>query len=273
MRQRIIFALIVVLVAPSCQKKAQGQTVAIVNNEEITAGDLNSELTSNSNLAGADTKQARVAVLQKLINRKLLVQQAKSDGLDKSPEFLNQQRRTTDDLLINMLLSKRMNTSQVPSPDEISRFEASRPEVFAGREMWTLSQILYPLPKNPAVIAKIGAAKTLDEVAQVLTSNNIQFTRGTKKIDTAMFPHSIYGQIVALQPGEPFIASNAEKSVASSITAREPAPLSGDQAKGVALNALRRDQVEKIIEDRVKSLRGSAKIEYQPGFAPPPAKK
>src|SRR4249919_4040862 len=140
MRQRIIFALIVVLVAPSCQKKAQGQTVAIVNNEEITAGDLNSELTSNSNLAGTDTKQARVAVLQKLINRKLLVQQAKSDGLDKSPEFLNQQRRTTDDLLINMLLSKKVNTSQVPTPDEIAKFEASRPEIFSTREIWSLAQ-------------------------------------------------------------------------------------------------------------------------------------
>jgi hypothetical protein len=81
MRQRIIFALIV-RSSRLRARKAQGQTVAIVNNEEITAGDLNSELTSASNLAGADTKQARVAVLQKLINRKLLVQQAKSDGLD-----------------------------------------------------------------------------------------------------------------------------------------------------------------------------------------------
>ena len=40
-----------------------------------------------------DPKQARAAELQKLVDRKLLVQQAKEDGLDKSPEFINQQRR------------------------------------------------------------------------------------------------------------------------------------------------------------------------------------
>jgi len=261
--------LLITVMASSCQKKASGQTVAIVNNEEITAGELNSELTSNANVAGADTKEARNAALEKLISRKLLVQQAKADGLDKSPEFLNQQRRTNDDLLINMLLSKKVNTSQVPTPDEIAKFEASRPEIFSTREIWSLAQLIYPLPKDKAVVSKLAAAKTLDEVAQVLTASHIQFTRSTKKIDSAMFPHPVYAQIQALQPGEPFIASSADKSVASSITAREPAPLTADQARSVALNAIRREQVEKVVDDRVKSLRASAKIEYQPGFGPP----
>ena len=277
MRQRIILMLLITVMASSCQKKASGQTVAIVNNEEITAGELNSELTSNANVAGADTKEARNAALEKLISRKLLVQQAKADGLDKSPEFLNQQRRANDDLLINMLLSKKVNTSQVPTPDEIAKFEASRPEIFSTREIWSLAQLIYPLPKDKAVVSKLAAAKTLDEVAQVLTASHIQFTRSTKKIDSAMFPHPVYAQIQALQPGEPFIASSADKSVASSITAREPAPLTADQARSVALNAIRREQVEKVVDDRVKSLRASAKIEYQPGFGPPapaaPAKK
>jgi hypothetical protein len=32
---------------------------------------------------------------------------------------------------------------------------------------------------------------------------------------------------------------------------------------------MKRDQVQKILQDRVKSLKGNAKIQYQPGFAPP----
>jgi hypothetical protein len=35
---------------------------------------------------------------------------------------------------------------------------------------------------------------------------------------------------------------------------------------------MRKNQVNQIVQDRVKSLRASAKIDYQPGFAPP-AKK
>ena len=272
MRHQIMFALAITLAATGCQKKASGQTVAVVNNEEITASELNDALTNDQSLAGATAKEARAAELQKLIDRKLLVQQARADGIEKSPEYLNQLRRTTDDLLINMLLSRRLNTTQVPSAEEITRFEAGRPEVFAGRETWTLSQVIYPLPKGQAVNAKLAAAKTLDEIAQVLTSSGIQFTRDTKKIDTAALPHAIYEQIAKLPAGEPFIAPGAGKAVANVITDRAPNPTPADQARPIALQLMKRDQAEQIVQERLKNLRGSAKITYQPGFEPPKSK-
>jgi EpsD family peptidyl-prolyl cis-trans isomerase len=268
MRQHIIVTALVALAVTSCQKKASGQTVAVVNGEEITASELNSELASEQNAAAGDTKQARNAALENLINRKLLVQQAKADGIDKSPEYITQLRRGTDDLLINMLISRRMNTAQVPTPDQINQFEAKHPEAFAGREVWTLSQLVYPLPKDPAVNAKLKAAKTLDEVAQVLTSAGIQFTRGDRKVDSAVFPDAIYNQIAKLAPGEPFIANGPDKAVASVITQRTPNPTPPEQARPAALNLMKREQANQIIQDRVKSLRAAAKIEYQPGFGP-----
>jgi EpsD family peptidyl-prolyl cis-trans isomerase len=267
MHQRIVVTAVIALALASCQKKASGQTVAVVNNEEITAGDLNAELANNAN-AGGDTKEARNAALQNLINRKLLVQQAKSDGIDKSPEYLNRLRRATDDLMINMLLSRRINTSQLPSPDQIRSYEAAHPQMFANREIWTLSQIIYPLPKDPAVTAKLSAAKTLDEVAQILTSSGIQFNRGTRKIDTSVFNNTVFAQVGHVAPGEPFIAPGPDKAVASVITERQPNPTPPEQASTIAVNLMRREQVEKLVQDRVKSLRATAKIEYQPGFGP-----
>jgi peptidyl-prolyl cis-trans isomerase C len=268
MRKRTILTLVVALMASSCQKKASGQTVAVVNGDEITASELNDALTNDSTLAGANSKDARAAELQKLIDRKLIVQQARKDGVDKSPDFINQQRRLTDDLLMNLLLSKRLNTSQMPSADDIARFQAAHPEVFASREIWTLNQIIYPRPKDAAVTAKLGAAKSLDEIGQILTTAGIQFTRETRKLDTAIFPHGIYEQVAKVGPGEPFIAPGADKAVANVITAREPAPLSGDQARAVAVNAMRKEQASKIVQERVKDLRATAKIQYQPGFEP-----
>lgn len=267
MHQRIVVTGLIALAVVSCQKKASGQTVAVVNNEEITAAELNDELASEPNLAGGSS-QARKTALQNLINRKLIVQQAKSDGIDKSPQYLTQLRRTNDDLLINMLLSKRLNTSAIPSTEEISAFESGHPQMFASRETWTLSQIVFPLSKDAGVNAKLQAAKTLDEIASVLTSSGIQFTRDTRKIDTAAFPNAVYAQVAHLPPSMPFIAPGADKAVASLITAREPNPTPADQAKVIALNAMRREQAAKLVQDRVKSLRATAKIEYQPGYAP-----
>lgn len=269
MSQRIVLAVVIAVLLSGCQKKAEGQTVAVVNDDEITASELNSELTGQNASATGNDQQARAAALQKLIDRRLLVQQAKADGLDKSPEFLSQQRRATEELLINMFILRKVNTSQVPSPAEISRYEASRPEIFTNRESWTLNQIVFPIPKDKALVQKVSDAQSLDQIAQILTAAGVQFSKGTRKVDTAIFPHAIYVQIAAMKPGEPFIAPGPGKAVASVIAAREPNPLTPEQARQVALNAMKRDQVSKFVQDRVKSLKATAKIQYQPGFEPP----
>jgi len=269
MGQRIVLAIGLACLLMSCDKKPGGQTVAVVNNEEITAADLNAEL-SNSNISpGNATKEARAQALERLVDRRLLAQQAKADGIDKSPDFLNQLRRGTEDLLINMLISRQANTQEVPSAAEIAKFEASRPNLFAKHEIWTLDQISYPLPKDSAVTAKIAAAKTLDEVAQALTAGGIQYTKATKQFDSGLIPASYYSRIETLSPGEPFIVPGPDRAVASVITARQPAPIPPDQARQLALSQMKRERVNQLLAQRVKDLKAKAKIEYQPGFAPP----
>ena len=258
----------VAVMATACQKKATGQSVAVVNGEEITASELNDALTSDNSLAGLDPKQARAAELQKLVERKLIVQQAKENGLDKTPEFINQQRRGTEDLLINLLVSRQANSQQLPSAAEIAKFEADRPGMFTNREKWTLDQLNYPLPKDPAVMPKIAAAKTLDEVAQALTAAGIQYTKSTREFDSALLPPAVYAQLGKLQPGEPFVAPGPDRAVASVITARAPNPLTPEQSRQLALAQMKREQVDKLLSQRIKDLKAKAKIEYQPGFEP-----
>ena len=269
MGQRIVLAIVLAFIVSSCEKKPGGQTVAVVNNEEITAADLNAEL-ANSNVSATDaSKDARARALQALIDRRLLAQQAKSDGLDKSPDFLNQQRRDTENLLIKALVSRQANTAQIPTAADIAKFEASHPGMFAKREIWTLQQIQYPLPKDAAVTAKIAAAKSLDEIAQALTAAGIQFVRGSKQFDSAMLPPNLYTQLSNLAPGEPFIAPGPDKALASVIAGRQAAPFTPDQSRQVALSQMKREQINEIIGQRIKELKAKAKIEYQPGFGPP----
>ncbi len=268
MGQRIVLAIILACVVSACEKKPSGQTIAVVNNEEITAADLNAELNSENLSPGDATKDARNNALDRLVDRRLLAQQAKSDGLDKSPEFINQQRRSTDDLLINMLISRQANTQQVPSADEIAKFEAVRPGMFANHEVWTLNTIIYPLPKDPTVTAKIAAAKSLDEVAQALTAAGIQFSKNTRQLDTAMLPANLYNQVANLPSGEPFIAPGPDKAIASVISARQPSPFTPDQARQLALSQMRREKVDQLVSQRVKDLKAKAKIDYGSGFGP-----
>jgi peptidyl-prolyl cis-trans isomerase C len=268
-RSKIVLAIGLALMASACNKKAEGQTVAIVNGEEITAPELNAEL-ANANLPqGADKNEARARVLQAMIERRLLAQQARADGLDKSPEFLNRQRRMTEDLLIRMLATRQIDTAQLPSNSEIARFQASRPWMFDKRELWNLDQLRFPIPTDAATKTKLDQAKTLDEVAKVLTDARIQFARQKNRLDTAVIPQNIYGQLATAPGGEPFIIPVGNQAVASVIVSSEPAPLTGDQARPIAVAAMRREQAAKLMQNRLTAVRQAAKIEYKEGYAPP----
>lgn len=268
MRSGIVFALALAFVVSGCNKKAEGQTVAIVNNEEITAAELNAQIATAKLPPGLSKEDARARVLQSMIDRRLLAQQAKKDGIDKSAEFLNRQRQATEELLIRMLASRQMDTAQLPSNQQIERFEASRPGMFAQREQWNLDQLRFATPSDEGLKVALDKAKSLDEVVKILTDAGIEFSRQKNRLDTAVIPHGLYGKLATSPAGEPFIIPIGTMMIASVITSREPAPLTGEQARPIAVAALRREQTAKVMQDRLKALRETAKIEYKEGFAP-----
>jgi peptidyl-prolyl cis-trans isomerase C len=251
-----------------CQRKAEGQTVAVVNGQEITLPELNFALSEAKVPDGADKTAVRSQLVQQLVDRKLLVEQARSEGIDKTPEFLNRQRQAEEQLLISMLAARRLNTTQLPSDREVSAFIASHPGMFVNRETWNLDQVQYLTPKDPGIVAEIQKTKTIDQIIAVLQSHNIEFKRQKNRLDTAIVPADLYSKVNALPPGEPFVVPVGDRSVASAVASREPNPLAGDQAKPAAVAMMRKQQTATSLQGLLKSLRNSAKIEYQPGYAP-----
>lgn len=272
MRSIIVLVLGLGILAAGCDRKAEGQTVAVVNGEEITAAELNAEVLGANLPTESNKQEARARILQAMVDRKLLTQHARAEGLDKSPEFLNRQRRMTDDLLINMLATRQLNAAQLPPTNEINRFVASRPNMFANREVWSLEQLRYAMPEDERVIAQISQTKSLEALAEVLSANKIQFARAKNRLDTAVVPLDIYGRVASLPAGEPFIIPVGKEAIASAIVSRQAAPPNEEENRSRAVAVMRREQGTKFMTDRLESLRKTAKIEYQAGFAPPKQK-
>ncbi|HMI41230.1 MAG TPA: SurA N-terminal domain-containing protein [Sphingomicrobium sp.] len=267
MRYRVSI-LAAALILSGCDRKAEGQSVAVVNGEEITISELNSELGMAKLPPGMDKKAATTQVLQAMIDRRLLAQQARADGLDKSPEFVTRQRRVTEDLLIGMLAARKLNSSKLPSPNEVASFEASRPELFAKREVWNIEQLRYATPQDPNVLNQIAAAHSLEALAQVLTANGIEFRRSKTSLSSAIVPHPLYEKIASLPSAEPFIIPAGSQSVANVIASKEATPLPDDASRPVAVAKMRQAQGEKVMEGHLRDLRAKAKIDYKAGFAP-----
>jgi peptidyl-prolyl cis-trans isomerase C len=269
-KYRIIAAISFAVLASGCTRKAEGQTVAVVNGDEITVPDLNFALSLAKIPEGTDKNAARTQILQQLVDRRLLAQQAHKEGIDKTPEYLNRERRADEDLLISMLANKRFNTAQLPSDREIQNYIATHPETFASRETWSLDQVIYQTPSDNAVKAEIQNAKNVGQLIAVLQKHGIAYQQQKNRLDTAVVPPELYSKLVGLA-GEPFAIPIGQRTIASAISGREPHPITGDQAKPVAVDAMRKSQTTKALEGLLKSLRGSAKIDYQSGYSPPAA--
>lgn len=260
--------LLLIAACSGCHKKAEGQTVAIVNGDEITSSELNAELAHLKLPNNADRNQVIARVLQGLVDRRLLAGKARKDGIDRSPEFISRKRQMEENLLIGMLASRQLDTRKLPTDAEISDFQAKQLQAFDQREVWKLSQVQYATPKDPALSKAIAASATMDQLAGTLTQNHIPFQRGENQLVTSVIPTNIYAQLVSLKPGEPFIVPNGDRTLASVVAARQASPLSGTAAKTEALNLIRRQAGSQVLADRLKELRASSNITYKPGFAP-----
>jgi EpsD family peptidyl-prolyl cis-trans isomerase len=262
-----ILLLASALTATGCKRAATGQVVAVVNGEEVSLSELNGEL-QRAGAQGGDKKAVQAAALQGLIDRKLLVQAARERGIDKDPEYLQQQRRLNDELMISMLGKQVTKNVPVPSTTDVDQYVASHPDMFGQRTIYALDQIQFAAPEDRAKLKALEADHSLDEVAATLTQMGIKFTRQKGVMDSAQTPPGLIKQITQLPPTEPFVLASGGRVVVSVIADKRVQPLAGDNARQLATQVIRRDAVSDIAKKQVKQARDAAKIEYQPGFAP-----
>lgn len=257
----------------ACGSKATGQSVAVVNGEEITIGELNSELASANVPASADKKKVMPQLLQQIIDRRLLAQRASEQGIDKSPDFLNQERRLREGLLLSLASKRQADSIKIPDQRAIDAFIAANPSMFRDRSILLLDQLQFQPPVDDSQVARLRNDHSIEALAASLTALGLPFVRTDAKLDTATVPSAVMKQIEALPAGEPFIVPINGKMYASVIKGRQPANATVEENRRIAADAIRRQSLETSYASQLKQLRSGAKIEYQDGYAPTKAAK
>lgn len=271
MMKRVGIGLVCVaaLLAGCKPKTPQGQVVATVNGQEVTLQELNAE-TSAANLpANADKKEVQRAMLQRVIERKLLVATAEDKGLDKTGDFITSKRRVDETLLAQAYAKQQLAAVPVPTDADISKFMADHANAFSQREKLTLDQIRMAMPKDINSLKSLEGDHSMDAVAAHLTQMGIKFGRGTITIDSGQLPTQLIKAINSQPATEPFVVPDRGMITISVVTARQPIPIDPQQAKSGAVGAWRQQKFEEMLTQQVATLRSQAKITYQDGFAPP----
>jgi len=252
----------------------EGQVAATVNGEEVTLQELNTEIQASNIPQGMDKQVAQQQALQHIIDRKLLLGAARDKKIDKTPEFQAQKQRADELLLAQTYARQQLAAVPVPTDADIQKFMSEHPNAFANRESLQLDQLRFrPNPSDVKKLSIIQSDHNLDAVAAHLTSLGIKFDRVKAGLDTAQVPTDMIKSINKLPPGEPFMIPTNGILTVNVVVGRQVIPTDSTQARQAAVGAWRQEQFTKLIGDQLKSMKDSAKITYQNGFAPPPEKK
>jgi EpsD family peptidyl-prolyl cis-trans isomerase len=266
---RSLFTLLIIAlpaVSACSEKKPEGQVVAVVDGEEITIAELNHEAEAQG--AGNPSQPAvREAMLQQIIDRKLLASQAAEKGLDRSSDYLLASRRSNETLLASLLMRKVVGTEE-PYDADIEAFVNKNPAMFAQRRLFVVDQLEFGRPGDPALGRRIEAAKSIDEMEALLAAAGVQRQRARKTWDSAQLPAELTKKLLSLGTGEPFVIVSTNPLIAGQLLSSSAAPVPAKAQRALAAQGLKQERSARSVEAWLENSRKGADIKYQKGFEP-----
>ncbi len=253
-------ALLAMLALAGCQETPAGQVAAHVNGKEVSERAVEAELAA-ANLA-PETKGAMQGGLEKVITRDLIVDQARREGLDKSPDYLAFRERAEDLVLADMLVRRWAASVPPPSQSDIDRYIAANPFRFDQRVLFQVDAIE---ARAGAVAPRdLAPLHSMDAVAALLDQHHVEYRRMAQVLDSALIPAAVAHQLSSAPPGEPVAVPSPGGIQLIALQRSDPAPIAADLRERLAGDALR----QAAIAQRVNALRAGARIEYRADLRP-----
>lgn len=150
-------------------EKKEGKVLAEVNSGSITTGDFDRELKNLPEYlkAMADTPQGRKEMLDTMIIRELILQQAAKDGLDKGPEIEEKLQDLRKRLIVESFLKKKVEVESKVSDEDMKKFYEQNKDKFKSGEQIKASHILVKTEKEAKdLLDKLKSGGNFEELAK-----------------------------------------------------------------------------------------------------------
>jgi peptidyl-prolyl cis-trans isomerase C len=269
-----VFCVILILVAASglsacgSKDKKGGQSLVRVNGEEITMLQVNDEL-KRSGVPPGQQEAASKQLLESLIDRQLILEEAKSNRIDRSPEVMQAIESAKAQIIAQAYLQSITSKSAKPSKAQIDEYFQKHPEYFTKRKEFYLKQLVISskyLSNDLKMF--IDTAKSLDDVAAWMDSHGVQYARGQTTRSTADLPEQTVAKLMELPFGQLFLVSEGDNRVLNVLTDIKDSPVTAinaaPQIEQFLINKMSKDTAEL----EIAHLRSMAKIEYLNASAP-----
>ncbi len=239
-----------------------GQALASVNGEEITVLQLNEEM-QRAGLPAAQQAVTGKQILQALIDRELLEDEAAKEKIDRDPKVMQAIERARSLIIAQAYMQKRLGEPVRPTPAEVEDYFNKNPQFFANRKQFAMNElILAAADLTPEVRAAADAARSLEEVAVFLDARDIKYGRAQVTRSTADLNPQLSGKLLAMPKGQLFVVREGERAMLISIAEVRDAPVTLAVAAPQIGQFLMNRKNKELAAAEIQRLRATAKIDY-----------
>lgn len=257
---RAALTVLVLFALSACgnKDKPAGQSMARVNGEEITVHQLNAEL-ERANSPTVSKKE----VLDGLIARQLLIEEAQKEKMDRDPKVMQAIERAKEQILAQAYLQTKTRNVAKPSEAEIQAFYEKNPQLFAQRKQFDTKELVIDTKDlSPELISKMSNARTLDEVQEWLEAHQIKFTPTQATRSSVELPAEVVTALSKMSAGSLFTVKQGDKSQLIVLLESKDSPLTLEMARPKIQEFLMLQKSNQAGEAEIARLRAAAKVEY-----------
>lgn len=254
--------MILLVFALGCQDhcaKPAGKTVLVkINNYELTEADFQDEarLTAASAVYSPDPKKAKEELLNELVNKKILIQEAQKENFDKDRAFMKEIERYWEQALLKLLLEKK--AEEFSRAITVDKSEVEKEYGRLKRKILAQAVVL----DDKAAAEKLSAAQDKFNEVKAFLKGSIVSPGEAEWYVCADLPPDLEDVLFSLKPGEvsAVVKYNGNWAVLRALEEKEVqiGPLSR-MDRQIAKNILEKKK-QKAIEDWLAGLRRSANV-------------
>ena len=249
-----------------CENKNPGSTqvLAKVNSDEITVHQMTRALGRISKKE--ISKKDQELLLEKMVDRQLLLQQAKSLKLDRRPEVMALIEDARFEIMVAAYMEE-LSTKLPPISDAaVSKYYNDHSHLFAQRKVYRLREITIQEEKEKnasqieEIFTRLKSKERISDVVAWLSSKPGRFTDQIIIHPSEELPIDVSERFAGLKQGDVFPNRLPDGVVIYEIQGFEAAPVILAAATPSIKAFLKNQQVTAAVNEEIKKLRSSAKI-------------
>lgn len=251
-------------------KGSDAQVAARVNESDITVHQVQQALQRLRQPSDGGEVAARRA-LDQLVEQELSAQAARGQGLDRDPDVVQTLEVVRREVLARAWQDRLALEAVRPSSDEIDRYYAANPALFAQRRLYMLQETFVEARDGERTQAEqVGrASRGARDLEERLNAAHLRYRARQFAQNAEDLPMALVAPMASLEPGQSLVVPVPQGvriyTVLHAVTAPVEPRIAADAIEAFLVGERKR----RAVAEGMKPVREKAAIEYRGSFARP----